>query len=161
MWLKLIQSKQGIRLKRHNGLYRRHLSIIILDAANPIHHHTYQVEFLLKELLDGHMCTNVNTSTEICRQFTLTRGLTFQPTNYVPDYTIGHDCGLLIKSDEVMNAVSSNLDLRELKVSTVSSLFDLWSLSDTLSRIYPYPLPNINILQDSVNLQSLICDSIT
>jgi hypothetical protein len=40
--VRLIQSKLGIRLERHNGLHLRHSSIILLDFANPIHQHTYQ-----------------------------------------------------------------------------------------------------------------------
>jgi hypothetical protein len=115
-----------------------------------MHHHTYQGDFWLEELLDRHMCSNVNTSTKICRQFTPAPSLTFQLTNYVPHYTIEHDYGLLIQPNEVMPAVSSILDLRGFKLSTISSLFELWSLSDTLSRIYSYPLPYINNIQNKL-----------
>jgi hypothetical protein len=100
---------------------------------------------------------------KICRQFTTARGLTFQLTNYVPEYTIERNYGLLIKLDEVMTAISLSFDLRGFKLSKFSSLFDLWSLNDTLSCTYPELskpyLSDIEKLQDNVYLQSLIRDS--
>ena len=107
----------------------------------------------------------MSTYVELYSQLTTALVLTFQLTNYVPDYPIGRDYGLLIQSDEVITVVSSNLDLHVFKLSTVSSSFDLWSLSDILSRTYPdlskpY-LADIDKLHDSNYLQSLIRDSIT
>jgi hypothetical protein len=103
----------------------------------------------------------VDTSTKICRQFTTALGLTYRLNNYVHDYTIECDYGLLIQFDKAMTADFSNLDLRGFELSSVSSLFDLWSLSDSLSRVYPYPLPIIEKVKDSVYLQSLIRESNT
>ena len=40
--LRLVNSLLGLRLERQNLLVLRHRSTIILDYANPIHHHTYQ-----------------------------------------------------------------------------------------------------------------------
>jgi hypothetical protein len=48
--LRLVQSLLGIRLERQNHLVIRQSSTILLDAANPIHHHTYQGKFWLEEL---------------------------------------------------------------------------------------------------------------
>ena len=106
--LRLVHYKLGIRLEKHNELHLRHSSIIILDVANHIHHQTYQGEFWLEALLDGHMRTNVNTSTELSRHFTAAPGMTFQWTICVLDYPIKRDYGLLMQSNVVMTAISSN-----------------------------------------------------
>jgi hypothetical protein len=59
---RLLQSKLGIRLERHNQLHLRRSSIILIDDVTPIHHHSYLGEFWLEELLNGNMCSDVNTS---------------------------------------------------------------------------------------------------
>ncbi len=73
--LRLIQSKLGISLERHNMIHLHHSSILLFDVANLIHHHTYQGELWIEELLDGHMCSNVNTTTE--NQYTVHFGTWF------------------------------------------------------------------------------------
>ena len=69
-------------------------------------------------------------------QFTTAPGLKFQLTNYEHDYPIERDYGFLIKPDEVMDVVSSNLDLHGYKLFAFSPSFYLWSLNDALSRTY-------------------------
>jgi hypothetical protein len=43
--LRLVKSLLELRLERQNKLVLRHSSTILLDSANPIHHHTYQGKF--------------------------------------------------------------------------------------------------------------------
>ena len=47
--LRLVQSLLRLRLEGHNELVLRYSSTILLGAANPIHHHSYQGELWLEE----------------------------------------------------------------------------------------------------------------
>ena len=67
-------------------------------------------------------------------------GLTYELTNYKPEYSDDCDFGLLLHIDVVTTAIASNSDVYGFKFSTISSFFNLWSLGDTLSRIFPYKL---------------------
>jgi hypothetical protein len=48
--LRVVKSLLGICLHKHNQLFLRNLSTIIIDCKNPIRHHTFQCEFWLEEL---------------------------------------------------------------------------------------------------------------
>ena len=64
--------------------------------------------------------------------------MTYKLTNHKPEYFNDSDFGLQLDSDVVKAAILTNSDIYEFKFSTVSTFFDLWSLGDTPSRIYPY-----------------------
>jgi hypothetical protein len=137
--LRVVTSLLGIRLQRHNQLFLRNSSTILLDSKNPIRHHTYQCEFWLEEL-DSMMCSDTHVLDQLGKQFRKAPGLVYQLTNYKPDYSDDRDYGLLLYTDVVSAAVLSHSPIYGFMFSTVSPLFDLWSLGDTLSRIFPYKL---------------------
>ena len=112
---------------------------MLLDSQNPIRHHIYQCEFWLAEL-DKMMCCDPYACDQLCKQFCKAPGLTYQLTNYKPEHSDDSDYGLLLDTDVVAAVVSSHSTVYGFQFSTVSSHFDLWSLGDTLSRIYPYKL---------------------
>jgi hypothetical protein len=135
----VVKSLLGLRLERHNQLFLRNSFTIILDYKNPIRHHTFQGEIWLEEL-DNMMCLDKHACDHLCKQFCKAPGLTYQLTNYKPDYFDERDYGLLLDSDVVKAAISSKLYVYGFKFSTFSSFFALWSLGDTMSRVYPYKL---------------------
>ena len=61
-------------------------------------------------------------------------------TNYKPDHSDDSDYGLLLDTDVVAATVSSHSTVYGFQFSSISSHFNLWSLGDILSRIYPYKL---------------------
>ncbi len=95
------------------------------------------------------MCLDAHACDQLCKQFCKAPRLTYTLTNYKPDYSGDRDCGLLLDSDVVKAAISSNSDVYGFKFSRVSSFFDLWSLGDTLSRVYPYKLSGAYYLNSS------------
>jgi len=137
--LRVVKSLLGLRFERQNQLFNRNSSTIILDYKNPIRFHTFQGVYWLEEL-DTMMCLDAHACDQLCKQSCKAPGLTYKLTNYKPDYSNDSDYGLLLDYDVVKAAISSNSDIYGFKFSTVSSFFDLWSLGDTLSRIYPYKL---------------------
>jgi hypothetical protein len=120
-------------------LILRNSFTILLEDQIPIRHHTYQCEFWLEEL-DSMKCCDVVACVQLCKQFRKAPGLTYQLTNYEPEHSDDSDYGLLLDADVVASAVSSHSKVYGFEFSIVSSHFDLWSLGDTLSRIYPYKL---------------------
>jgi len=92
------------------------------------------------EELDKVMCIDAHAYDQLCKQFCKAPRLTYKLTNHKPDYYNYCDYGLLLDSDVVKAAISSNSNIYGFKFSTVSSFFDLWSLVDTLSRVYPYKM---------------------
>jgi hypothetical protein len=86
---------------------------------------------------------------QLRKQFCKARGLTYQLTNYKPGHSDDNDYGLLLDNDDVAVIVTSHSTVYAFKFSTVSSFFDLWSLGDTLSRIYLYKLNDTNFLNAS------------
>jgi len=137
--LRVVKSLLELRRERQNQLAFRNSSTIILDCKNPSRHHTFRGEFWLEEL-DRMMCLDVHACDKLCKQFCKASELTYTLTNYKPNYPNDRDYGLLLDSDVVKSAISSNSDVYGFKFSTVSSFFDLRSLGDILSRIYPYKL---------------------
>jgi len=137
--LRVVTSLLGIRLQRHNQLFLRNSSTILLDSKNPIRHHTYQCEFWLEEL-DSVMCSDTHVLDQLGKQFRKALGLVYQLTNYKPEHPDDSDYGLLLGTDVVAAAISTHSKVYSFEFSTVSPLFDLWSLGDTLSRIFPYKL---------------------
>jgi hypothetical protein len=129
----------GLRLERHNQLFLRHSSTILLDGQNPIRHHTYECELWLEEL-DKMTCCDAYACDQLCKQFRKALGLTYQLTNYKPEHSEDNDYGLLLDTDVVAVVVSSHSNVYGFKFLAVSSNFDLWSLGDIMSRIYPYKL---------------------
>jgi hypothetical protein len=55
----------------------------------------------------------------------------------MPNYPNECDCGLLSDSDVVKDVILSKSGVYGFQFSTISKFFDLWSLGDKLSRIYP------------------------
>ena len=139
MWLASCYSFLGVRLERHNQLFLRNSYTILLDGQTPIRHHTYRCEFWLGEL-DNMKCCDVYACDQLCKQFCKAPGLTYQLTNYKHEHSDDNDCGLLLDANVVAIVVSSHSKVYGFELSTVSSHFDLWSLGDTLPRIYPYKL---------------------
>ena len=86
------------------------------------------------------MCLNAHACDQLCKQFCKAFGLTYKLTNYKPDYSDECDFGLLLNTNVVTVAIASNSDVYGFKFSTISFFFNLWSLGDTLSRIFPYKL---------------------
>ena len=86
------------------------------------------------------MCLDAHACDQLCKQFCKAPGLTYKLTNYKSDYSNERDHGLLLDYDVVKAVISSNSDVYGFKFSTVSSFFDLWSLGDTLSRMFSYKL---------------------
>jgi hypothetical protein len=86
------------------------------------------------------MCSDAHACDQLCKQFRKALGLTYQLTYYKPDYSNDNDYGLLLDINVVRVVVLSHSTIYGFKFSIVSSFFDLWSLGDTLSRIYPYKL---------------------
>jgi hypothetical protein len=134
-----VKSLLGICLHKHNQLLLRNSSTLIINCKNPIRHHTFRCEFWLEEL-DSMMCSDAHACDQLCKQFWKALGSTYQLTNYKHDYSNNNDYGLLLDTDVVRAVVLSHSTVYGFKFSNVSSFFDLWSLSDTLSRIYPYKL---------------------
>ncbi len=85
-------------------------------------------------------CCDAFVCDQLCKQFCKALGLTYRLTNYKPEHSGDSDYGLLLDIDVVAAAISSHSKVYGFEFSTVSSKFDLWSLGDTLSRIYPYKL---------------------
>ena len=86
---RLVKSQLGGRLERQNELMLRHYSIILLDVANSIHHHTFSEEFWPEELRDSRVvCQDVHTSSHLCKQVTKEPGLVYKTTNYKYDYPV-------------------------------------------------------------------------
>jgi len=131
----VVKSILGLRLDRQNHLVLRNSSTIILDCKNPIRHHTFQCEFWLEEL-DRIMCLDAHACDQLCKQFCKAPGLSYKLTNYKLDYSDECDYGLLLDSDVVKTVISSHSEVYGFMFSTISSFFDLWSLGDTLSRVY-------------------------
>ncbi len=123
----------------YNQLFLRNSSTILLENRTPIRHHTYQCEFWLEELDSMKWCDAV-ACVQLCKQFRKAPGLTYQLTNYKPEHPDDSDYGLLLDTDEVAIAVSSHSKVYGFEFSIVSPHFDLWSLGDTPSRIFPYKL---------------------
>ena len=94
-------------------------------------------------LQDAHACE------QLCKQFCKAHGLTYKLTNHNPDYSNDCDHGLLQGFDVVKAVISSNSGVYGFKCSTVSTFFDLRSLGDKLSRVYPYKLTEVNYMNSS------------
>ena len=94
-------------------------------------------------------CCDAYACDQLCKQFCKASGLTYPLTNYKPEHSDDNDYGLLLDSDVVAVVVSSHSKVYGFKFSIVSSNFDLWSLGDTLSRIYPYKLNDTNCMNAS------------
>ena len=137
--LRVVHSLLGIRLQRQNELHLRHSSTILLDCQNTIRHLTFQCEFWLEEI-DSLTCSDGHTCNQLCKQFRKAHGLTYQLTNYKPDYSDDTTYGLLLDTDVVTNVVASKSLVYGFQLTTVSSCFDLWSLGASLSRVFPYKL---------------------
>jgi len=86
------------------------------------------------------MCLDAQACDQLCKQFSKAPGITYTLTNYKLDYYNERNYDLLLDYDVVKAAISSSSDVHGFNFSTFSSFFDLWSLGDTLSRIYPYKL---------------------
>ncbi len=82
------------------------------------------------------MCSDAHVYNQLCKQFRKALGLTYQLTNYKPDYFNDNDCGLLLDTVVVTTVVLSNSLVYGFKFSTVSSFFDLWSLRYQQPREY-------------------------
>jgi hypothetical protein len=137
--LRVILSFLGVRLERQNQLFLRNSSTIILEDRTPIRYHTYQCKFWLEELDSMKPCDAV-ACVQLCKQFRKILGLTYQLTNYKPEHPDDSDYGLLVDTNDVAAVVLSHSKVYGFEFSTVSPHFDLWSLGDTLSRIFPYKL---------------------
>jgi len=146
--LRVFKSLLGLRLERQNQLVLRHSSTILLDYFNPIRNHTFQGELWLEEL-DKMTCLDAHACDQLCKQFCKAHGLTYKLTNHKPEYSNDCDYGLLLDFDVVKAAISSNSDIYGFKFSTVSTFFDLWSLGDTLSRVYPYKFTRVYCINSS------------
>jgi hypothetical protein len=146
--LRLVKSLLGLRLERQNQLFLRHSSTILLDPANSIWHHTYQEKFWLEEL-DKMMYQDAHACKQLCKQFCKAPGLTYKLNNYKLVYSNDSDSGLLLDTDVGKAENSSNSEVDGFKCSTVSTLFDLWSRGDHLSRIYPYKLTDAYYMTSS------------
>jgi hypothetical protein len=85
-------------------------------------------------------CCDAVARVHLCKQFRKAPGLTYQLTNYKPEHPDKSDYGLLLDIDDVAAAVSSHSQVYGFEFSIVSPHFDLWSIGDTLSRIFPYKL---------------------
>ena len=59
---------------------------------------------------------------------------------YKPEYSDDCDYGILLDTEVVTAAISSQSYVYGSKFSTVSSFFNFCSLGDTPSRVYPYKL---------------------
>ncbi len=94
----MVKSLLGLRLERQNRLFLRNSSTIILDATNPIRHHTFQCEFWLEEM-DIMMCLDAHACDQMGKQFCKAPGLTYKLTNYKLDYYDEYDYGLLLDTD--------------------------------------------------------------
>jgi hypothetical protein len=105
--LRVILSFLGVRLERHNQLFLRNSSTILLEDQTPIRHHTYQCEFWLEEL-DSMKCCDAVACVQLCKQFRKAPGLTYQLTNYKPEHLDDSDYGLLLDTDVVATAVTSH-----------------------------------------------------
>jgi hypothetical protein len=92
------------------------------------------------EELERMMCLDAHACDQLCKQFRKAPGLTYKLTNYKPDYFDDCDYGLLLDNDVVTTAITSHSDVYGFKFYTFSSFFNLWSLGDTLSRVFPYKL---------------------
>ena len=124
------------------------MSTILLDYANSIHNHTYQGAFWLKELVRM-MCQDAHACEQLCKQFCIAHGLPYKLTNYNPNYPNDCDYDLLLDFDADKNAVLSQSNVYGFKFSTVLKFFDLWSLGDKPSRIYPYKLTDAYYIYSS------------
>jgi hypothetical protein len=134
--LRVIHSLLDISLHRHDQLFLRNSSTILLDCKNPIRHHTFQCEFWLEEL-DSLMCNDAHACNQLCKHIRKASGLTYQLTNYKLDYSDDTDYGLLLDTDVVTTFVLSNSLVYGFQFSKVSSFFDLLSLGVTMSRNFP------------------------
>ena len=96
------------------------------------------------------MCRDAHACDELRKQLCQAPGLTYQLTNCKPHHhSYDSDYGLLLDTDVVRDVVSSHSTVYGFRFSTVSSLFDLWTLGDTLSRIFPYKLNNTYFMNAS------------
>ena len=95
------------------------------------------------------MCNDAHACDQLCKQFCKAPGLTYDLTNYKPDYSYDCDVGLLLRTNFVTTDIASNSYVYGFKFSTVSSFFNLWSLGDTLSRIFPYNLTRAYFMTSS------------
>ena len=86
------------------------------------------------------MCQDAHACEQLCKQLYNAPRFTYKLTNHNPDNYNDCDYGILLDSDLVKDAISSNSVIYGLKFSTVSTFFDLWSLGDKLSSVYPYKL---------------------
>ncbi len=64
--LRVVKSLLGIRLHKHNQLFLRNSSTILLDCKHPIRHHIFQCEFWLVEL-DLLMCSDAHVYNQLCK----------------------------------------------------------------------------------------------
>ena len=81
------------------------------------------------------MSQDVHACEQLCKQFGKALRLIYKLTNHKTDYSNDCDYGLLLDFDVDKTAISSYSNIYYgFKFSTVSTFFDLWSLSDILSR---------------------------
>ena len=95
------------------------------------------------------MCQHARACEKLCKQFCKAPRLTNKLTNHKPDHSNDSDFGLLLDNDFVKTIISSSSQVYGFKVSTISTFFDLWSLGDHLSRIYPYKLSGVHYITSS------------
>ena len=94
------------------------------------------------------MCQDAHVCKKFCKQLCKAPGLTYKLTNYKLVYSNDSDFGLLLDIDVVKAKISSNSEVYGYMCSTVSTFFDLWSLGDHLSRIYPCKLTDAYYIHD-------------